>query len=90
MKSAIRELTHIVQAVSHATSLDDQIELIVQSISESMAVDVCSLYMANRQAEMVLLASHGLAATAVRNVKLPPGKAWTAWNSIRPKKMVKW
>ncbi len=74
MRSVIQELTHIVQAVSLADSPDQQVSLIVESISRSMAVDVCSLYLANEQGDMVLTATHGLAGTAVRKVILPAGK----------------
>ncbi|MCF7981967.1 MAG: phosphoenolpyruvate--protein phosphotransferase [Pseudomonadales bacterium] len=74
MKNVIQELTHIVQAVSLASSPDEQVTLMVESISKTMAVDVCSLYLVNEQGEMILLASHGLAAQAVRKVKLPAGK----------------
>jgi len=74
MKSVVHELARIVQTVAMADLPIDQVNLIVESISDSMAVDVCSLYLANEEREMVLLASHGLAAKAVRRVKLPPGK----------------
>lgn len=74
MKSVVHELARIVQTVALADQPIDQVNLIVESISTSMAVDVCSLYLANEQREMMLLASHGLAKIAVRQVKLPPGK----------------
>ncbi|WP_461516516.1 phosphoenolpyruvate--protein phosphotransferase [Porticoccus sp.] len=74
MKSVVHELARIVQTVAMADLPIDQVNLIVESISETMAVDVCSLYLANEEREMMLLASHGLSAKAVRRVKLPPGK----------------
>ena len=74
MKNVVQTLTHIVQSVSLAVSPDDQVTLMVESISDAMSVDVCSLYLVNEQGEMVLLASHGLAASSVRKVKLPAGK----------------
>ncbi len=52
----------------------DQVNLVVESISSGMAVDVCSLYLANTEGEMLLLASRGLAAGSVRRVKIPAGK----------------
>ena len=73
MKSVVHELARIVQTVATADTPIDQVNLIVESISQTMAVDVCSLYLANEQREMLLLASHGLARKAVRNVKLPSG-----------------
>jgi phosphotransferase system, enzyme I, PtsP len=74
MKSVIHELASIVQRVALAEAPGDQVNLIVDSISTTMAVDVCSLYMANQDNEMLLLASRGLASRAVHNVKIPKGK----------------
>ena len=74
MTGVIHELARIVQRVALADQPIDQVNLIVESISSSMAVDVCSLYLANNRDEMLLLASHGLAAAAVRRVSIPPGK----------------
>jgi phosphoenolpyruvate-protein phosphotransferase len=74
MKSVIHELARIVQTVAIADQPVEQVNLVVESISTSMAVDVCSLYLANEYGEMLLLASHGLAAAAVRQIKIPAGK----------------
>jgi len=74
MKNVVQTLTHIVQSVGLAVSPDDQVTLMVESISDAMEVDVCSLYLVNPQGEMVLLASHGLASGSVRKAKLPIGK----------------
>jgi phosphoenolpyruvate-protein phosphotransferase len=74
MKNSIREVARIVQAVSLAAEPGEQVKRIVESISQSMAVDVCSLYLANAGNEMELLASHGLAAPSVRKVRIPAGK----------------
>jgi len=74
MTGVIQQLARIVQTVALADQPGEQVNLIVESISTNMAVDVCSLYLANAEGEMLLLASHGLAADAVRRVRLPPGK----------------
>lgn len=74
MTGVIHHLARIVQTVALAEQPVDQVNLVVESISTGMAVDVCSLYMADERGEMLLLASHGLAAGAVRNVRIPPGK----------------
>ena len=68
MKSVIHELARIVQTVALADRPVDQVNLVVESISTSMAADVCSLYLANEHGEMMLLASRGLASAAVRQV----------------------
>lgn len=72
--TVILELTRIVQAVSEAESSADQVGMIVDFIQDHMGVDVCSLYLANDAGEMVLAASRGLDAGAIRNVKIPAGK----------------
>ncbi len=73
MKNVIQQLSHIVQEVSLASTYEQKVALMVESISEAMLVDVCSLYLLNKEGEMLLLATHGLAASAVRTVKLPAG-----------------
>ena len=74
MTGVIHHLARIVQTVALADQPIDQVNLVVESISNSMAVDVCSLYLANPAGRMLLLASHGLAAGAVRKVSIPQGK----------------
>ncbi|MDH3327513.1 MAG: GAF domain-containing protein, partial [Gammaproteobacteria bacterium] len=72
MSNTILGLTRIVQEVSLVESPSEQVKLIVDSISQAIGVDVCSLYRINENQEMVLLASHGLAI--VDEIKLPAGK----------------
>lgn len=69
----IMALTRIVQEVAFAPSPTDQVKLIVDSISETLAVDVCTLYRINEQQNMELLASHGLAVED-KNITIPAGK----------------
>ena len=59
MTGVINQLAHIVQTVALADQPIDQVNLVVESISTNMSVDVCSLYLANARGEMLLLASHG-------------------------------
>ena len=72
MNTTILELTRIVQEVALVESPKEQVKLIVDSISQSIDADVCSLYRINENREMVLLASHGLVAN--KNIKIPAGK----------------
>ncbi len=72
MKNVILELTRIVKTVAMAVSPTDQVKLIVDSISQVIGVDVCSLYRINDAGEMVLLASQGL--TTSQGVKLARGE----------------
>ena len=66
------ELTKIVQAVAQVDSPQEQVTLIVESISKSLAIDACSLYRVDDRFNSELLASHGLIATDL--VQLPAGK----------------
>ena len=61
MTSLIRDVAKIVQTVSFAGSTDEQVNLIVESISNAMQVEVCSLYLENDNHDMELFASKGLA-----------------------------
>ena len=72
IKNVILELTRIVQEVSLFDSATRQVEFIVDSISEVIEVDVCSLYRLSDSGEMVLLASHGLDLS--RALIIPAGK----------------
>lgn len=72
MNNTILQLTRIVQQVALADSASAQVSLIVDSISDVIQADVCSLYRANEQKDMVLLASHGLKHKNV--VTIPHGK----------------
>lgn len=74
MKNVIQQLSHIVQEVSLAPSYERKVSLMVELISEAILVDVCSLYLVNKEGELLLLATHGLAEAAVRSVKLAAGK----------------
>jgi len=74
MKHVIEELANIVQAVSSSKSPTEQVSVIVESISRFMAVDVCSLYMADVNNTMQLIASHGLDQSAVGKVGLASGQ----------------
>jgi phosphotransferase system enzyme I (PtsI)/phosphotransferase system enzyme I (PtsP) len=70
----ILELPRIVQAAAEAGSPAEQVEHLVDAIHRDMDVDVCSLYLANDEGEMVLVASHGLAVGAVGQTRLPHGR----------------
>ena len=54
------ELTRIIQRAAHAGSTEEQVQLIVDAISDVIATDVCSLYRQTPDGDMVLIASHGL------------------------------
>lgn len=72
MNNTILQLTRIVQQVALADSPSAQVSLIVDSISDVIQADVCSLYRTNEKNDMVLLASHGLKHKTV--VTIPQGK----------------
>lgn len=60
-KNAILELNRIIQGAAQAGSAEEQVQLIVDAISDVIATDVCSLYRQNADKDMALIASHGLA-----------------------------
>ena len=69
--SVLLTLTRIVQSAVEADSPAVQVNCIVDGIQREMAVDVCSLFLANDQEELVLVASHGLGSAAVGRAAIP-------------------
>ncbi|MDO6563074.1 phosphoenolpyruvate--protein phosphotransferase [Amphritea sp. 1_MG-2023] len=59
-ESALVKLTQIIQSAAKANTIEAQIQHIVDAISETLGVDVCSLYLKQRDESMRLVASHGL------------------------------
>jgi len=55
------EFNRIIQGAALADSAEQQVQLIVDAISEVVSTDVCSLYRQNADNDMALIASHGLA-----------------------------
>jgi signal transduction protein with GAF and PtsI domain len=55
------EFNRIIQRAALADSAEEQVQLIVDAISDVVATDVCSLYRQNADKDMALIASHGLA-----------------------------
>jgi phosphotransferase system enzyme I (PtsI)/phosphotransferase system enzyme I (PtsP) len=60
IENPIQVLTGILQGAAFASSPKEQVQIIVDAISDAIAIDVCSLYRQNNDGDMVLLASHGL------------------------------
>ncbi|MDX2421189.1 MAG: phosphoenolpyruvate--protein phosphotransferase [Amphritea sp.] len=59
-ESAFAKLTQIIQSAAKANTVEAQIQHIVDAISETLLVEVCSLYLKQRDESMRLVASHGL------------------------------
>jgi phosphotransferase system enzyme I (PtsI)/phosphotransferase system enzyme I (PtsP) len=57
---AISRLLHIINQASLAADFQHQTQTIVDGISETLAVDVCSLYQLDQQQNLQLLSSRGL------------------------------
>lgn len=72
MNSVITKLSEMLQRVSIALNPEDQIRLIVDSVSEVLEVDVCSLYLQTDKQDMALIASHGLKTK--QNIRVPKGQ----------------
>lgn len=64
-------LRHIIQEVTAAQDLDQALEVIVSRVKNAMKVDVCSVYMMDREEGYhVLMATNGLKREAVGRVRL--------------------
>src|SRR5690606_30139198 len=72
MKNVILELTRLQQEVLEIDSPADQVRKIVDSISEVVGTDVCTLYLVDDNGDMVMIASHGLVEAS--RVRIPAGK----------------
>lgn len=59
-KTSLLELNRIIQGAALAGSTEEQVQLIVDAVSDAIATDVCSLYRQNADKDMALIASHGL------------------------------
>ena len=72
VKNVIFELTRLQKEVLELASPAEQVRKIVDSISEIVGTDVCTLYMVDPEKDMVLMASHGLSQTGP--VSIPAGR----------------
>ena len=59
-ESAFVRLTQIIQTAAQTSTVEAQVQHIVDSISETLSVDVCSLYLSQSDESLRLVASHGL------------------------------
>ena len=71
-KNVILELTRLQKEVLDLASPAEQVRKIVDSISEVVGTDVCTLYLVDKNSDMALIASHGLAQTGA--VTIPQGR----------------
>jgi signal transduction protein with GAF and PtsI domain len=60
-KNPMLELDRIFRGAAQASSAEEQVQLIVDAVSDVIDTDVCSLYRQNTDKDMALIASHGLA-----------------------------
>jgi phosphoenolpyruvate-protein phosphotransferase len=70
--NVILELSRLQKEVLELASPAEQVRKIVDSISEIVGTDVCTLYLGDQNGDMVLMASHGLEQTGP--VSIPAGK----------------
>lgn len=64
-------LPRIIDALSHTTSLDKGLGLVVHTVKQQLAVDVCSVYLAEgTDANCILMATDGVDPTTVGRVRL--------------------
>ncbi|MDA1372819.1 MAG: phosphoenolpyruvate--protein phosphotransferase [Proteobacteria bacterium] len=84
MKNVLLELTRIVQAVALLNSPQEQVKTIVDSISQVLRQDVCSLFRIDDEGKAVLLASHGLIADDYASLPAGQGLVGLVVRSKRP------
>ncbi len=70
--NVILELSRLQKEVLELASPAEQVRKIVDSISEIVGTDVCTLYLVDQHDNMVLMASHGLVQTGP--VTIPAGR----------------
>lgn len=71
----LSQLRRIIQEVNSARNLDQALSIIVQRVKETMAVDVCSVYLsAEEEQQLVLMATEGLRQEAVGQIRLAAGE----------------
>ena len=73
MKNSLITLKKIVQKIATAPTPDQQTATLVTEIQAAMRVDVCSLYLAEGDDELVLVATQGLASESVGKVRMKIG-----------------
>lgn len=69
---ALIKLTHIIQRSTQAENFQQQIQSLLEEITQELTVDVCSLFQQTNNKEMVLIASHGL--TSKHPIVIPRNK----------------
>lgn len=73
--NVILELSRLQKEILELDSPAEQVRVIVDSISEIVGTDVCTLYLADQNGNMALMASHGLEQTGP--VSIPAGRGLT-------------
>ena len=66
------EYNRLQKEVAELATPTEQVRKIVDSVSEIIGTDVCTLYMKDQHEDMVLMASHGLVETGP--VSIPSGR----------------
>ncbi|MEI8631710.1 hypothetical protein P4S72_05590 [Vibrio sp. PP-XX7] len=69
---ALVSLTRIIQSAAQANSVREQVHHILKKVSDTLHVDVCTLYQRQTNDSLKMIASHGLIQT--HPVVIPPGK----------------
>jgi phosphotransferase system enzyme I (PtsP) len=70
----LNKLQQIVQRVNAAANLHEALEVIVHQVKAAMDTGVCSVYVRDNTSQYVLMATDGLASTAVGRVRMAAGE----------------
>ena len=74
MQNPILALRHLVQEAALASTRSKRTEGIVSRVQQAMDVGVCSLYMADQEGVLTLVATEGLHPESVGKIRLQPGE----------------
>jgi len=74
MRNLILTLRHLVQEAAVASSPRKRAGVIVSGVKSAMGVGVCSLYLADEEGALILVATDGLNPESVGEIRLEPGE----------------
>jgi len=76
----LKGLHRIISAANSTLDLDTSMQLVVETVAEVIGVEVCSVYLYDKNTDdLTLRATHGLNSAAVGQVRIRIGEGITGW-----------
>ncbi len=76
----LKGLHRIISAANSTLDLDTSMQLVVETVAEVIGVEVCSVYLYDKNTDdLTLRATHGLNSAAVGHVRIRIGEGITGW-----------